>query len=621
MKMLLQVLRMPPGTGRNCAAAHHIWMALALTGLGCYVGRTLLNFSARVLPSADEASLLKGFGEDPIFFLMNCLGPVLLIWLCYFLLGRAWAAYLGCALPMGAIVLVNYYKINLRADPFLAADLRLISEAGNIVKSYDLTPNEMMRSLMWYLLAGLAFALLLMPRGVRSRRVRLFGGAVCLSLLAVALNGPYRSDRLYNRADNSQSINAWSPAEVYVSKGCVYSFLHSVPDLFPKTPQGYHRREAEQLLASRPDSAIPAEQQVSVMAVMLEAFCDLTDFEELAAYDGVREAYAPWHSLERRAVSGDLLTNIFAGGTVDTEWSFLTGSSMYGEFRVPTESYVWYFRDQGYQTFGSHPGNNWFYNRQNVNRYLGFQEYRFLEDYFSQYMTQMTAMRDSDQFLLEEEAGRLAERMEDGPCFSFSVTYQNHGPYTTGYDEKEVYITPAETGYSEETCHIFNNYLNGVTKTIRAAEELTGRLEAMRKPVVLVLFGDHKPWAGNDMSAYEELGVDFDLSTEEGFRNYYSTPYLIWANSAAKKALNKNFTGDGKDISPCFLMTELFDQCGWEGPGFMKLSREMREISPLVHARGIFWTEDGFDSGLEGEDKAFYRSYRCVEYYREREKR
>lgn len=49
---------------------------------------------------------------------------------------------------------------------------------------------------------------------------------------------------------------------------------------------------------------------------MLEAFCDLTDFPALAEQPAVQAVYAPLHDLEEQSVSGDLLTNIFAGGTV-----------------------------------------------------------------------------------------------------------------------------------------------------------------------------------------------------------------------------------------------------------------------------------------------------------------
>ena len=150
-------------------------------------------------------------------------------------------------------------------------------------------------------------------------------------------------------------------------------------------------------------------------------------------------------------------------------------------------------------------------------------------------------------------------------------------------------------------------------------ERLLTELEKESEPTVVVLFGDHKPWLGNGESVYHELGISFDFSTTEGFSNYYSTPYLIWANSAAKKVLNNNFTGEGRSISPCFLMAELFDLCGWEGPGFMQLSREMREISPLLHARSLFLYEDALTDTLPSPESEICMDFLRAQYYREQQ--
>lgn len=81
--------------------------------------------------------------------------------------------------------------------------------------------------------------------------------------------------------------------------------------------------------------------------------------------------------------------------------------------------------------------------------------------------------------------------------------------------------------------------------------------------------------------------------------------------------LGRELTGTGGDFSPCFLMQELFDQCGWTGPGFMELSREMRAVTPLLHVRGLSWRDGAPAQGLE--EDAFYQSFRCMEYYREQE--
>jgi len=590
-----------------------------VTGLGLYVGLAVLVFSAFVYEPILERWLLKRFLQVPLFPIMNCLVPVLLSWLFYCLSGRAWGAYLGCALPAGAVALVNYYKVNLRGDPFLIGDLFQAAEAAGIAGGYDLTPGPPAVLLLLALLAGLPLAVLCLPRRAGDWGKRLFGAASCLALIAVALAGPYSSEEVYRRLDTTDIARQWSPAEVYLTKGCVYSFLHSDASLRPDPPGGYDREQASALLAQYPDSGIPEGKKVSVMGIMLEGFCDMTDFAPLAGQEAVARLYAPWHALEERSVHGNLLVNIFAGGTVDTEWSFLTGYTAHQDFHAPTQSYVWYFRDQGYQTFGSHPGHNWFYNRQNVNRNLGFQDYRFREEFFGEYLTEEQALRDSDRFLVQADADLLEERLAGGPCFSFSVTYQNHGPYADGAAEGTAWLSPGDLGLSDGARNILNNYFDGLSRTVQAMTELAGRLEALDEPVVLVLFGDHKPWAGNGESVYQELGVTFDLSTVGGLYERYATPYLIWANSAAKAALGRDFTGWGGDFSPCFLMAEVFDACGWEGPGFMKLSRRLRDLTPLVHSGGWFWQNDGLTGALEGDAQAFYQRFQQVQYYLEQD--
>ena len=617
MKILLQILRLPPEAEERYKTAHHIWMALALTGLGCCTGGLSLFFAATAYVKLNSMALLYSYLANPLILVLNLLPPVLLIWLFYFLSRRAWVGFLGSFIPTIGVALVNYFKIRLRSDPLLATDLRLAAEAGGIVGGYTLDLTWLVWFALFCLIAGLLFAVFFIPKGLRGWRERTFGALSCLALMAAAFVSLYLNPEVYARTANIRFINQWSDVEVFVSKGCTYPFLYSFRDMFPTPPPGYDRDEAAARLAEYAGDDIPAEKKVSVMGIMLEAFCDLTDFEVLAGQESVVQVYAPWHELEERSVSGNLLTNIFAGGTVDTEWAFLTGYSAHEDFRSPTDSYVWYFREQGYQTFGSHPGHGWFYNRQNVNQYLGFEDYWFTENHYGQLVDPTAAIWNSDPLLVQELLRQLEDRTAQGPCFSFSVSYQNHGPYADTPTDGTAYLTPAGSGLTEVSCNILNNYLNGISRTVGAVAELTQGLERLEEPVVLVLFGDHKPWAGNGNSVYTELGADFDIATPEGFYDYYATPYLIWANPAAREVLGRELTGTGGDFSPCFLMQELFDQCGWTGPGFMELSREMRAVTPLLHVRGLSWRDGAPAQGLE--EDAFYQSFRCMEYYREQE--
>ena len=111
------------------------------------------------------------------------------------------------------------------------------------------------------------------------------------------------------------------------------------------------------------------------------------------------------------------------------------------------------------------------------------------------------------------------------------------------------------------------------------------------QPVILVFFGDHKPWLGEQSVTYDALGIAIRSSSDESFRNYYATEYLFWANDAAKEVLGTELVGQGPEISPCFLMNVLFEQCGWEGPGYMKLTDEVMARHPILHTTQMDLTD------------------------------
>lgn len=593
------------------------WLIFALTGLGCCVGVLTLLYGAAAYIKLPGLALFRSYFHHPALLGLNLLPPVLLIWLFYFLTRRGWGAFLGSFLPCVAVAMVNYFKIRLRSDPFLAADLTLISEAGGIVGNYSLDVDWLTWLTLGALLTGLLFSVLLIPKWPRRGWGRAFAAAACAAVCAVSCASLFTNSDLYQSTDNSEYINPWSDVEVFVSKGCLYPFLYSMRDMFPAPPPGYDGAQAQALLEAFSDADIPADKQVSVMGIMLEAFCDLTDFDFMADHPDAARVYDPWHALAEQGVSGRLLTNIFAGGTVDSEWGFLSGYSQHDDFRRDTDSYVWYLRDQGYQTFFSHPGYGWFYNRQNVNDYLGFQDSWFTENHYGALVDPTSAIYHSDDILVRELLAQLTQRTAEGPCFSFSVSYQNHGPYESAYSAGVEYFTPANSGMAAESCHIWNNYLRGVDFTIQAMVQLTQGLEELDRPVVLVLFGDHKPWGGNGNSAYADMGLTFDLGTLQGFYDYYATPYLIWANSAAKEVLGSDFTGEGGDFSPCFLMPKVFDLCGWTGPGFMQLARQVREITPLVHERGLYLSSGQITDALPQGQQDFVDRFLWAEYWRE----
>ncbi|MBE7004115.1 MAG: LTA synthase family protein [Ruminococcaceae bacterium] len=582
-------------------------------------GLLALWLTAGAYPRFPHDELFASYFGPPLLVTLNLLPPLLLMVLGWFLFARGWAAYLLSALPTLGMAVVNYIKLQLRGDPFLASDLRLIRTAAGFVGSYSLSDTMPIQAVALCTLALFLISIPVLPAASRKPRVRILGTLACCAAAVFLYTQVYLNADISNGNRNTVFVAYdWSEAESSVTRGCWYPFILSFRRAVPSRPVGYRASEAEAMLSYYADSDIPPEKQVNVLGVMLEAFADLSDFQALAQLSEVREVYAPLHALEAQSVSGNLLTNIFAGGTVDTEWGFLTGYSQHDDFRTDVDSYVRYFSAQGYSTVYRHPGHGWYYNRENINRYLGFDESMFLESGFDELVSPEVAPYHSDRQLFDFLLTDLDAHAQTGkPLFSFSVSFQNHGPYGSEPGEACT-VDISAGGWSAEACGILDNYLSGVSETIMELARFTQELERRDEPVVLVVFGDHKPWLGNNASVYEELGVDLDLSAKEGFYNYYATPYFIWANSAAKKQLGCAFVGDGGDCSPCFLMMKLFDLCSWEGPGFMKLARVLYTYTPLAHVRWAFLINGELTSKLSDETLAFFRSYRCAEYWRER---
>lgn len=617
MRFFSSLVRPDESTGAVMRWVHRIWVFFWLTALGAGIGLLSLYLTAHSYAAIDATALLQSYFKIPLLVVMNLLAPVLLVYLGFFLFARPRAAYLLSALPFLTLALASYYKVQLRGDPVLASDLRLLRTAGGIMDKYTFDMTAPVLVVIEGFLLLLALSLLMLRRERMSSRARLAGIMAALSLTLGCCFEYYPSADIYKATANTDLITPWSAVEVYISRGTTYPFLFSVQDMFPDAPEGYRDSDAYQALSQYRDADIPDEQKVTVVGIMLEAFSDLTDFPALGELSSVRGVYEPLHELEKRSVSGDLLTNIFAGGTTDTEWGFLTGYSEHEEFRSATDSFVRYFKAQGYDTLYRHPGYSWFYNRSNVNEYLGFDESVFNESGFADLVSIDEALYASDAVLVDYLLNDIDTRTEDdAPLFLFSVSYQNHGPYPSETYWEE-YVTPEKTGWSMESCCVVNNYLAGIRSTIEQMRRLTRELDARDEPVVLVLFGDHKPWMGNGSSVYAELGVSLDLSTQEGFYNYFSTPYLIYANKAAKAALGQDFAGEGGDISPCFLMDKLFFECGWTGDGFMQLQRETRAVTPLMHEDGYRMVDGSITLDVPPDVAEVCRKYLCAQYYRE----
>jgi hypothetical protein len=529
-------------------------------------------FSLLLAASGYGEELYQSYFASPLLILLNLLPPALLIFAVYFATGRAW---LGFAVGAGIVLLasgVDFYKIQIRGDPLMAVDLSVAAEAGKMIGRYSPDIGPPFTNAAIFGLFGTLWTFFVCRYRFSGARRRVFASLLTAAVLLGLSATVYVNDKIYRDTVGDYDIGWPTHNEDFRLRGFVYPFIHSIKAAFPSPPDGYSAAAAEQILAKYPTDAIPENARVNVISVMLEAFSDLSEFPGVSL---TADVYAKWHALEAESVRGRLVDNIFAGGTIDTERLFLTGNTALTDIRGATESYVYYFRDNGYYAEGFHPGDDWYYNRTNVCRDLGFERYFFFSDFKN--------ADKSDKFFFDKLRSLYDRRDKSVPYFNHSLTIQNHG----GYDATktaEPHLISRE-GISDEAFNIANNYLLGIYDTNQRIWDFVDTFRDDAEPVILLFYGDHKPWLGNAESVYRELGINTDTAEDDGFYSLYTTPYIIWANDAAKSVLGDDFTGVGGDFSPTFLMNKLFALAGWGGDAYMKAANAAFEETPVVNSR------------------------------------
>ena len=584
---------------------YYLWRFLILLCAGICLGALALIFAY----GNYSWGVFLGYLQSGFLLVINILPAVVLLFFLYGLVGRAWLAFLLDGAIVLGLSLGHYFKLVFRDDPLYFEDMLILREAKAMAGSdhYALFIDKriVVALLCWALGTVLLFFLV---RGKARGWKRRLGTVLAAVAVSAVVAPVYLDESRYDSVENYAYLNRWAATQDYISHGFFYPFIHSITEMVETPPDGYSQEETEEILASYTDADVPEDRKVNVISLMREAYVDFSRYDIEGLDCSGCDLY---HQLEAESYHGDLVTNIFAGGTIDSERCFLTGEYKVRNYRSNTNSYVWYLREQGYTVEGSHPYYQWFYNRQNINGYLGFENYRFLEEDYEN-LTQ--AYLPEDSILLPEIYNDFVANKETGkPYFSFNVNIQSHGPYsTTDYYGTVDYLTG---DYTDGCKNAMNNYMAAIMNSDVELMKLVDQLRSEEEPVVLILFSDHLPWMGDSNIYYDEMGMDISGDTEESFLRHYTTEYLIWANDAAKEVLDCDFVGEGPTISPCYLMNEAFDLMGWEGPAFMQAMDELREVFPVVTIHGCYIVDGEFTDAIPAQRQDLFDRFLYLQYY------
>lgn len=550
-------------------------------------------------------SVLAVFRGQPLLIVLNAMpiGLLVLVFACLFrnvFFGAALVNLVVCLLSIA-----NRIKIEVRDEPVFPRDFALLKEVGSAMGTYEIRfPWGAIALVVLTTLALAALGVVVGGKPFPVRRLRgalgrALGAAASFAVLAGLILTVYASDGLYN---SFRVSNAYYIPSVFNELGFPYCFCHQFTTYAVDKPEGFSRAEAE---AWDEGGETGLGKDVNVIMVMNEAFSDLTD-ADVFAYTEETDPLPNLHALQSdpHALTGHVVVPGFAGGTANTEFDVLTGmqtnalsATTTSSFRVVNrnlDSLFRVFADDGYATSFFHPGDDWFYNRENVYRWFGAEETVFAD--------QMTDLQYKGRWVTDDYmAGLIEEKFQETvdageKLFHYTTTIQNHMSYTAdkygeGYDYPDV---PLTVSVSEEVETLLKVYIEGA----RDADAMLGRLvdhfSASGEPVVLVFWGDHLPYLGDNQLAYAELGLE--VAQPEDDRTdplcSYETPYVIWANDAAAEALDWDQAAADLDLpengrlSASFLgaaVLELTGRAG-ESPWFDFLN-QLRRVVPVVQKK------------------------------------
>lgn len=605
-------------------------------------------------------TVLAVFRGQPLLIVLNAL-PVGLLLLTFAFLFRnvfysgALVNFFVCALS-----LANRVKIEVRDEPVFPRDFSLLREVGSAIQSFDIRyPVKAIAVvvLTTALLVGLgvlfpsrpvSFAALKAKLTKRDAAAafpgrgwpeRIVGAVLSFGVLTALIFTVYASNDLYN---SFRVSNAYYVPAVFNELGFPYCFCHQFTTYPVDKPEGFSKSEA----AGWETGEQPGlGKDVNIIMVMNEAFSDITDGSMFNWAEG-DDPLPNLHALQNdpHALTGHIVVPGFAGGTANTEFDVLTGMQTNALSDTTTsamrvinrnlDSLFRVFDADGYRTSFYHPGDAWFYNRENVYRWLGAEHEVFAKD--------MKDLEYKGRWVTDDYmAGQIEQEFETAvsegrPLFNYTTTIQNHMSYTADkYGEGHTFAPVSVTAdISDETRTMLEVYTEGV----RDADAMLGRLTAYfaerSEPVVLVFYGDHLPYLGDNQKGYAELGSEVAIAENDrtDILCSYKTPYVIWTNAAAADALDWEAAAkqlvlpeDGT-VSAAFLGSVLLDLTGrgGESPWFDFLS-SVRRLVPVVQKKIYILTDGELIANrdlLERTDetaaalKAAIRKWRCWSYYK-----
>ena len=516
----------------------------------------------------------------------------------FFLFQRRSGGAIVLAVALYILGIAEYFVILFKSMPISPGDLTALSTAAAVAGTgYTYTITSFCMLSLAFTVIAIQICSLAAQLAPKHQKGSWRGLALNLLIAVACLGGIAAHTTLFDYYHTLYiQVYSWRPLESYYRQGFLPSFISGAQTIKPSKPEDYSVSGAKKLISEYADeydsnsqtggsstARLEAEKQFdeekpTVIAIMNETFSDLSIYQNMHAnYQG--PTY--FKSIDDCLARGRLYVSAYGGGTANTEFEFLTGNSMaylgsgvypYTTYDLTdTENLASQFKSLGYYTTAMHPnhGTNW--NRENVYKDFGFDQFLTINDFEgAETLRGMVTDKSTYDKILE-----LLDTNSD-PQFIFDVTMQNHSGYDTGlipYDKQVSLNIDGELNSN------VNEYVSLIQQSDEALEYFLGKLSKLDRKVVVVFWGDHQPFFPDTYNNRWFTNED-DATHQE---RLWQTNYIIWANY---DVAGNSQTSHEEDLSSNYLSSELMSLIGAPLTDYQKAHLSLRQSLPALNSVG-----------------------------------
>lgn len=501
--------------------------------------------------------------------------------------------------------LAEYYVNQFRGNPFMPWDFQGVAAAADVSGGYSFEIFPAQIVWMIFLLVMIVLSLVLDKKIVLKRKYLSLYSVFILIMCSVILMLAFKSDEYKKLETSIAKANI-----AFKNQGVVISFVKYCELMKIDTPKGYTKEDAE-IISNKyninSENAI-SENPDNIIVIMNESFAD---FSALGNLDEIEESLSFYNSLEKNTLKGNICVPVYGGGTVNTEYEFLTGNSvaflpagmpMVSMIKENRPSLAWYLKDEyGYRTNALHLASGKNYNRDKAYKYLGIDKSYFIDDFYSNSIDYFYHM-PSDDFDYKQLIN-MYENKDSDKFFVFNVTIQNHGGYDDATDLKgKETVDLSKYGNFPKS----EVYLTCLKASDDALRELIGYFEKVDEKTMIVFFGDHLPCVEDEFLEFL-YGKPFDEWSDEEILNKYTTPFMIWTNY-------DSVPGYIDRISTNYLPLLMLKRAGIDLPVYYKCMDELVKEYPVITINGILSEKGAFCYKNQINASSVFNDYKYMLY-------